>query len=230
MKTKNLLSILLMGLLVMTFFSTAGAANGKPDYALEQGDVQGWWRYDEGQVLNIEWSGFNLSMWWQIWINNQTAQENATMAWANATKAICIMLITLPEDIEDEWWFALKIWFQIIDYTNINLDGFDHDLMWTENGVNLGIATEDEDLVLILGYNDTGAPGDPFTRWWAMMAPTSSSSVTLADIEYLLEAQADSIDEIPGFELPLLCISLAILIGLSTKYKKNRNFLTENKF
>ncbi len=220
MKNKKLLLVVIVGLLATILLVPGNTMTDKPSHALESSEVQGWWVFNEGFATNNLWYGFNLSMWWQIWINNQTIQVNESAAWNNATKAICIILITFPYDIESEWWLALKVWFQITTYYDVDFDGFDHDLIWEDSGIQLGLATEDENLIFIMGYNETTTPANPFTRWWAVKTPTNSSSVTTADISYMLEAQAGKLHKVPGFEAVTILAILAILTGILFKRRK----------
>ena len=213
--------ILIAVFLAITFMIPCNAINGKPSHALEQGDVSEWWRYDEGVVYNLDWTGYNLTMWWQIWINNETAAT----PWANATKAVCIMYITFPHDIDDDWWFAIKVWFQISDYINIDIGEFDHDIIWEEDNRSLALATEGEKLILMAGYNETSAPADPFTRWWAVKTPTNSSSVDPADLILMLEAISFEYVRFPWFDIFVILfpIELILIGGLTTvHFYKNR--------
>ena len=227
-KKKLMLSVLVLGLLTMLYVIPMQAIGAKPSHALEQGDVLGWSRYDEGVVYNLNWSGCNLTMWWQIWINNETAEINASEAWASATKAICIMYITFPEDIDDDWWLAIKVWFQINVYIDIDVDEFEHDVIWEEGNRYLGCATADKNFILMAGYNDTNAPADPFTRWWAVKAPTNSSNVGQADITMMIEAIGSRFDEGPGFPIRELFVFLypvvivLVIIFLMVNLYKNR--------
>jgi hypothetical protein len=223
MKMRKKISFLcfVIGLLMASVVIPSSTAYLKPSQALNQGEVPGWWCYNEGAVGNILWSGYNLTMWWQIWINNQTAQENATEAWANATKAICATLIAFPDEINDEWWFALKTWFQIINGTDQDIDGLENAIIWKENGRYLGLASNDEFFILMMGYNETSAPENPFSRWWQVKTPINNSTGA-ADLALLLISQGEKIDQIPGFELTAVLIILVLISCAIVLYHKDQ--------
>jgi hypothetical protein len=219
-RKKFSLLCLVIGLLMVSVVIQSSTAYLKPSQALSQGEVPGWWCCNEGAIGSILWSGYNLTIWWQIWINNQTAQENATMAWINATKAISVALIEFPEEIDDEWWFALKIWFQITNGIDHDIDGFENALTW-EDGRPLAMASEDEFFVMMMAINESAAPEDPFSRWWEN-EPLINKAVGAADLIVLFTAQGEAVDEVPGFELPTVLIILALVSYAIVLYRKDQ--------
>ena len=230
MRKKFSLLCLVVGLLMASVVIQSSTAYLKPNQALNQGEVPGWWCYNEGAVGNILWSGYNMTMWGQIWINNQTAQENATMAWANATKAISLTLIEFPDEIDNKMWFALKIWFQITNGINHDIDGLEDALTW-EDGRLLAMASEEEFFIMMMATNESTAPEAPFSRWWENK-PLINNIVAAADLIVLLTSQGEKIDGIPGFGLTGVLIILALIacvIGLYRKDHFKSNFFLKIK-
>lgn len=212
MKLKFLLVFGLVGLFALTFALPVAAA--KPGYALSEGDIPGWFIYDEGDLTDFAGAGYTgMDGWYQIWINNET--------WVNADKAMVIMLLDCGVDLGEygglAWDLVVTALADMgyIEVANTSLDGC---VMWNDANVWIALGYKGSVMIMAGGYGSTTPPG-------GLLAPTkdaSADSATGTDVMGLMTAQGTNWPGIPGFEFIPIVISIVVLLSIIALLKKDQ--------
>ncbi|NVM30136.1 MAG: hypothetical protein HWN65_14930 [Candidatus Helarchaeota archaeon] len=210
MKTKRTLLFLMVGLTMLSLAIPVQAAT-KPSWALNESDVDGWWIIAESDE-SWTYSAYSFGVWYQIWVNNAT--------WTDATAAMCIMVMEFPINLDIIWEPFLDIINDLGLPTNEqNIPGLDGAVTWNESNLWIGLGYSDDLLLMVIGYNSTDAPMNPF---FMAKTPTDETTAKESDIIKLMTAQGAMFGAIPGFEISLVFITIVIITGVIFLLRKDQ--------
>ncbi|HUX98823.1 MAG TPA: hypothetical protein VMV49_04670 [Candidatus Deferrimicrobium sp.] len=241
MKKKGMLLFLMVGLLAMSFAIPAMAVpTERPDWALDSDDVEGWWIYTEDTISDWEYLyelevvSIELTVWYQIWINNNTPQASAAEAWLNATAAMCICVIDFGDDLDEftidfvfikfdvNLWAIIAPAFGAYGGTQRSVSGLDDAYTWQWVGAWAGVGYKGSLLILAFGYDSVDAPMNPFGLLAQVKTP-SESAATENNILTLMGTQGSMLPgAIPGFSLLPLVISMVVLLSVIVLLRKDQ--------
>jgi hypothetical protein len=239
MTNKKILLFLMVGLLAISFTLPA-LATSRPSYALNPEDVPGWWLYSEGSPPGSPWEvpwllyTFNISAWYQIWINNNTAWSTAPQAWANATAAMGLLVIDFGIDIDnwrigpisvDIWDLFIVPWFNTTG-TVVSIPGLDGAIVYRSTNVWWGIGYSGQLLIIAIGWGSTSPPGNPFVAG----KDPADSGATQGNIVTLMGAQGSQFSSgIPGFTIVPILISMVVLLSIIYLIRKDQLVILKSK-
>lgn len=233
---------MLVGLLAVSFAIPATIADTKPSWALNSDDVEGWWIYNEGSLFDWNYTvgaysfDIQISAWYQIWINNETAKSTPEEAWLNATAAMCLVVMQFNDDLDDftidlGWikvdinlWNLLKISFNATG-TQKSVAGLDDAYVWSNGNVWAGVGYSGKLLIWAMGYGDQTSPANPFGGLSVSLKDVgpSDTGATESDVLTLMGAQGSSFGGgIPGFGLASIFMSLVLLVGVFFIFRKDQ--------
>ena len=100
-----------------------------------------------------------------------------------------------------------------------NIPGLDGAVTWNESNLWIGLGYSDDLLLMVIGYNSTDAPMNPF---FMAKTPTDETTAKESDINKLMTAQGAMFGAIPGFEISLVFITIVIITGVIFLLRKDQ--------
>jgi len=243
MAHKKILILLMMGLLAMSFTIPATAAD-RPAYALNPDDVPGWWLYNEGSLFDwnftFDLNDFQITAWYQIWINNETPKASPAEAWLNATAGMVLLVVDFGQDI-DNYGITLipgitlhfNLWNLLIPYLacyNVSAEekaipGLAKALIWKSSVSSTwwGLGYSGHYVVFALGKGDQTVPGNPFEGGLAAVKSPAASGASQSNVMTLMGAQGGALGGgIPGFTIVPILITMAVLFTIIFLFRKDQ--------